>query len=164
MSLTLGTTHDPLPAILPDGQAVNASLAFLVNRFDGNALLLFSPPGVAGETFSVTFEQPPLAAAVDLLNVQLRRIRRTDDQVFVDVRIYNPQADAVTLGLSDIGMIFGFIPVPTGATARPVDFEPIVFEPELSLDVTLTWDWNSDDPFARLELAGRVWSITLIED
>jgi len=119
---------------------------------------------MAGEIFSVAFEQPPLAVTVDLLNVQLRRIRRTSNQVFVDVRIYNPQADAVTLALTDIGMIFGFTPFPAGATARPVDFEPIVFEPELSLDITLTWDWNSDDPFARLELAGRVWSITLIED
>ena len=164
LSLTLNTSHDALPAILPVGQAVNASLAFLVNRFDGNALLLFSSLGVAGETFSVTFEQPPLAVTVDLLNVQLRRIRRTSNQVFVDVRIYNPQADAVTLALSDIGMIFGFTPFPAGATARPVDFEPVVFEPEVSLDITLTWDWNSDDPFARLELAGRVWSITLIED
>lgn len=164
LSLTSGTTHDALPAILPAGQAVNASLAFLVNRFDGNALLLFSPPGVAGETFSVAFEQPPLAVTVDLLNIQLRRIRRTSNQVFVDVRIYNPQAEAVTLALTDIGMIFGFTPFPAGATARPVDFEPVVFEPELSLDITLTWDWNSDDPFARLELAGRVWSITLIED
>jgi hypothetical protein len=164
LSLNSGTTHDPLPAILPAAQAVNASLAFLVNRFDGNALLLFSPPGMAGEIFSVAFEQPPLAVTVDLLNVQLRRIRRTSNQVFVDVRIYNPQADAVTLALTDIGMIFGFTPFPAGATARPVDFEPIVFEPELSLDITLTWDWNSDDPFARLELAGRVWSITLIED
>ncbi|MEM9955085.1 MAG: hypothetical protein AAF846_25985 [Chloroflexota bacterium] len=164
LSLTSGTSHDPLPAILPVGQAVNASLAFLVNRFDGTALLLFSPHGVAGETFSVAFEQPPLAVTVDLLNVQLRRIRRTSNQVFVDVRIYNPQAEAVTLALTDIGMIFGFTPFPAGATACPVDFEPIIFEPELSLDITLTWDWNSDDPFARLELAGRVWSITLIED
>jgi len=164
LSLVSGTTYDPLPAVLQAGQAVNASLAFLVNRFDGNALLLLSPPGVAGETFSVTFEQPPLAVTVDHLNVQLRRIRRTSNQVFVDVRIYNPQADAVTLALTDIGMIFGFTPFPAGATARPIDFEPIVFVPELSMDITLTWDWNSDDPFARLELAGRVWSITLIED
>lgn len=164
LSLTSGTTHDALPAMLPAGQAVHASLIFLVNRFDGDALLLFSPPGVAGETFLVTFEQAPLAVTVDHLNVQLRRIRRTSNQVFVDVRIYNPQADAVTLATSDIGMIFGFTPFPAGAIARPVDYEPIVFEPEFSLDITFAWDWNSDDPFARLDIAGRVWSVTLIDN
>lgn len=164
LSLTSGIRYDALPAMLPAGQAVNASLAFLVNRFDGDALLLFSPPDVAGETFLVSFEQPPPSVMVDNLNVQLRRIRRTNHQVLVDVRIYNPQADTVTLEISDIEMIFGFTPFPAGATARPVVFEPVVFEPEISLDLSFAWDWNSDDPFARLDIAGRVWSITLVED
>ena len=164
LSLTTSTTHDSIPSILPAGQTVNASVAFLVSRFDGEALFLFSPPGVVGETFSVSFNEPPMEVHIENLNVQLRRIRRSSNQVFVDVRVYNPQAEAVTLELEDIGMIFGFTPLPTGATARPIEYEPVVFEPEFSQDLTLTWDWNSDDPFARLEIAGRVWSVTLVNE
>lgn len=164
LSLAVGTAYASVPAILPAGQTVNASLAFLVNRFDGDALFLFSPPGVAGETFLVRFEQAPPAVTVENLDIQLRRIRRSSNQIFVDLRVYNPQADAVTLELTDIGMIFGFTPLPAGTTAGPVDYEPVIVQPEASLDLSLTWDWNSDDPFARLEIAGRVWSITLVEN
>lgn len=163
LSLLTGTNHPPAPAILSAGQTIQASMSFLVNRFDGNALLLFSPPGVAGEAFLVSIDQPPLAVVVSNLDVQLRRIRRSSTQLYVDVRIYNPQADAVTLELEDIGMIFGFRPMPTGATSRPLDYQAVTFEPEYALDLTLAWEWNADDPFARLDLAGRVWSISLLD-
>lgn len=163
LSLTGDITYAALPSMLAAGQTIHASVAFLVHRFDGDALFLFSPPGVAGESFLVNFSQPPFAVTVENLDIQLRRIRRSSHQVYVDVRVYNPQAEAVTLQREDIGMIFGFTPLPIGATARPLDYEPVVFEPEFSLDLTLIWDWNADDPFARLEIAGRVWSITLVE-
>lgn len=164
LSALIGTTYPLAPAILLANQSLQVSMPFLVNRFDGNALLLFSPPGVAGESFLVTLNQPLTEIIVDHLDVQLRRIRRSSTQIYVDVRIYNPQAEAVTLELEDMGMIFGFRPMPTGATARPLDYQAVIFEPEYSLDLTLAWEWNADDPFARLDLAGRVWSIALLDN
>ncbi len=162
LSALIGTTYPIAPAILPANQTFQVSIPFLVNRFDGNALLLFAPPGVAGESFLVSIHQPSLESVVDHLDVQLRRIRRSSNQIYVDVRIYNPQADPVTLELEDMGMIFGFRPMPTGATARPLDYQALTFEPDYSLDLTLAWEWNADDAFARLHLAGRIWSISLL--
>ncbi|MEM9955375.1 MAG: hypothetical protein AAF846_27475 [Chloroflexota bacterium] len=164
LSALISTTHPLTPAILLANQSLQVSIPFLVHRFDGNALLLFSPPGVAGESFSVTLTQPTIELLVEHLDIQLRRIRRSDTQIYVDVRVYNPQADAITLELDDIGMIFGFRPMPTGATSRPLDYQAVTFDPDYVLDLTLAWDWNADDPFARLDLAGRVWSIALFSD
>ncbi|MEO1666715.1 MAG: hypothetical protein AAFU54_18905 [Chloroflexota bacterium] len=163
LSLSSGMTYANLPPVLSAGQAVQASTAFLVSRFDGDGLFLFAPPGQVAERVLVPFNLPPVPSTVEGLDVQLRRISRNGSNVFVDVRVYNPQAEAVTLELNDIGVIFGFTRNPSGPTSRPVDYEPVLFEPEFALDLTFTFDWNADDPFATLTVAGRVWSIQLVE-
>ncbi|MEO1166846.1 MAG: hypothetical protein AAFV98_23915, partial [Chloroflexota bacterium] len=140
-----------------------ASLVFLTTPFTGDGILSLTQDTVTEMTFSASFDQLERHVSVDLLNVQLRGIRRTGDQIFVDVRIYNPQAETVALAETDVGMVFGFIPLPLGVTTRPLRYEPQVFAPEEAVDLTFTWAWNGDDPYARLLLAGRVWSITLVE-
>ncbi len=162
LSLTSGTTHSGMPAILKAGDTVDVSVVFLVNRFEGDTLFLFAPSGTASEQVLVPFNPAPIPVTVESLDVQLRRIWRDESHVYVDVRVYNPNTEAISLALDDIGIIFGFTPNPTGPTQHPLDFEPILFESEYSLDMTLTFDWNADDPFATLRMAGRVWAIQLV--
>jgi len=162
LSLTSGTTHSGMPATLGAGDTVDVSIVFLVSRFEGDALFLFAPSGIASEQVLVPFNPAPIPVTVESLDVQLRRIWRDGSHVYVDVRVYNPNAEAISLDLDDIGIIFGFTPNPTGPTQHPLDFESILFESEYSLDMTLTFDWNADDPFATLRMAGRVWAIQLV--
>jgi hypothetical protein len=163
LSVASGLTYSSIPALLPAGQTVQASAAFLVSQFGGDALFLFAPPGVPAKQVLVPFNPPPIPASVAGLDVQLRRVWRDASHVYVDVRVYNPQTEAVTLDLDHIGIVLGFTPNPTGPTHRPNDFAPILFEPEFALDQTLSFAWNADDPFATLRIAGRVWTIQLIE-
>lgn len=154
--------HEPMPSLIAAGQTTKASIAFLVRQFAGEALFVFSPPGEADEAFRVDFDPPPLEVTVEHLDIQLKRVQRSTKQVAVEVRIYNPQPEMVTLERDDMGMIFGFTPMPTGVTARPTNYEPLVLAPASVSDVTLLWDWNADDPYAQLHIAGRVWSVTLM--
>ncbi|MEL7433512.1 MAG: hypothetical protein AAFN11_06165, partial [Chloroflexota bacterium] len=156
-------TYDGLPATLPARETMQASLVFLTPQFAGDGILSLTQGGITQTTFLARFAQSTPPVSAEHLNVQLRGIRRTHEQIFVDVRIYNPQSETVTLAEGNVGMVFGFTPLPVGVTARPSAYEPLVFAPDTALDVTLTWTWNGDDPYARLLLAGRVWAISLIE-
>ena len=162
LSLTSGTTHASMPAVLGAGDTMQTSLAFLVSRFEGDTLFLFAPPGIPSQQMIVPFNPAPIPVSVESLDVQLRRIWRDGHHVYVDMRVYNPQSEAISLDLADIGIVFGFTPNPTGPTQHPLDFESILFEPEYSLDMTLTFDWNADDPFATLRMAGRIWAIQIV--
>ena len=163
LSQTTGLRQNILPPVLEAGGTLSASIPFLVGRFDGDALFLVAPPGLPAEALRVGFEQLPPVVSVAGLHVQLRRLRRNAGQVYADLRLYNPQAEAVTLRVEGIHMIFGFTSLPTGPHSQPLEFDDLTLEPEAAFDVTLTFDWNGDDPYASLHLAGRVWSITLIE-
>jgi hypothetical protein len=163
LSQTNGLRHNILPPILEAGQTLPASIPFLVGHVAGDALFLVAPPGLPAAAFRVSLQQPAPVVSVEQLHVQLRRVRRGTDQVYADLRLYNPQVEAVTLAGVDIHMIFGFTPMPTGPRVPPLAFEDLTLEPEAAWDVTLTFAWNGDDPYASLHLAGHVWSITLIE-
>ena len=163
LSQTGGLRRNILPPVLEAGQTLQVGIPFLVGRFDGDALFLVAPPGLPAEILRVAFQQPAPAVTVEHLNVQLRRVRRGAGQVYVDLRLYNSQAEAVTLTGEGLHMIFGFTPLPTGPRVAPLDFDDLTLEPEAAFDVTLSFDWNGDDPYASLHLAGRVWSITLFE-
>lgn len=162
LSLTSGTTYANLPAILPAHATVQASIAFLVSRFEEDALLLVAPPGILSEQVHVPYNPPPIPVSIEGLDIQLRRVWRDSSHVYVELRVYNPQSETVSLDRDHLSIIFGFTPNPTGPTQYPVNFEPVLFEPEFSADMTLTFDWNADDPFATLSVAGRVWSIQLV--
>ena len=163
LSQTGGLRRNIMPPMLEAGQTLQVSIPFLVGRFDGDALFLVAPPGLPAEVLRVAFQQPATAVTVEHLNVQLRRVWHGSGQIDIDLRLYNPQPEAVTLTGEGVHMIFGFTPLPTGPRSGPLDFDDLTLEPEAAFDVTLTFDWNGDDPYASLHLAGRVWSITLIE-
>lgn len=162
LSLTSGTSYANLPAILPANETLQASIAFLVSRFEGDALLFVAPPGILSEQVRVPFSPPPIPVSVEGLDIQLRRVWRDSSRVYVELRVYNPQSETISLDNDHLSIIFGFTPNPTGPTQHPLIFESVLFEPEFSTDMTLTFDWNADDPFATLSVAGRVWSIQLV--
>lgn len=163
LSLVSGTNYDNIPAMLPANHTIQASVAYLVSRFEGDALFLFNPSNLPTQRVLVPFSPPPIPASVENLDVQLRRISRDSDRLYVDVRVYNPQAEAISLDLDHIEIIFGFTPNPTGPTQHPEEYSSILFEPEYSLDLTLSFDWNGDDPFATLNMAGRKWAIQVVD-
>jgi len=163
LSVAPSTNYTPLPPVLFAGETIQASVAFLVSRFEGDAIFLFAPPSMQSESILLSFYPPQIPPSVENLDVQLRRVWRDSNHVYVDLRVYNPQAEAIALNSDQIGIIFGFTPNPSGPTQQPHDFETLNFEPEYSLDLTLTFNWNADDPFASLSLAGRVWLIQLVE-
>jgi hypothetical protein len=163
LSLSTGTTYRNLPAMLSAGEHIQASVSFLGDHFEDDVLLLLMPPQGTTKQIRIPFHSPTIPISVETLDVQLKRIWRDNSHVFVDVRIYNPQAEPIRLELEHIGFILGFTAHPVGPIHRPLNFEPLIFEPELSLDITLTFDWNADDPFASLTLAGRVWAMTLVK-
>lgn len=163
LSVVSGTTYNNIPAMLPANHSIQASVAYLVSRFEGDALFLFTPSNLPTQRVLVPFSPPPIPTSVENLDVQLRRISRDSDHIYVDVRVYNPQAEAVSLDLDHISIIFGFTPNPTGPTQHPKEYSSILFEPEYSLDLTLSFDWNGDDPFATLHMAGRKWAIQVVD-
>ena len=163
LSLMSGLTYLPIPSHLAAGESIQASIAFLVSRFEGDAVFLFAPPGLPAEQIIVPFNPAPIPLSLESLDVQLRRISRDASTVYVDIRVYNPHAESIALHTEDVGIIFGFTPHPSGPTQHPLEFETVSFETNSALDMTFAFDWNADDPFATLSLAGRVWSIQLVE-
>ena len=163
LSRTTGLRRNILPPALEAGETLSASIPFLVGRFDGDALFLVAPPGLPARVFRVVFEAPPPVVSMAGLHVQLRRVRRGTDRVYADLRLYNPQAEAVTLTREGIHMIFGFTPLPTGPRVAPQGFTDLTLESDSAFDITPSFSWNADDPYASLHLAGRVWSIALME-
>jgi hypothetical protein len=160
---SIDANFDSLPRLLSAGETITASIAFLTRRTTGNGIISISPPGSASELFRVDFDEPALPITSEDLTVQLRSVRIVDDRVYVDVRIYNPLDVSIPLTLEDVSMVFGFTPSPVGTEARPVEFDSILYEPGNSSDLTLEWAWNSDDPYAKLSIAGRVWTMKLID-
>jgi hypothetical protein len=163
LSLMSGLAYLPIPPHLAAGESIQASIAFLVSRFEGDAVFLFAPPGLPAEQIIVPFNPPSIPLSLESLDVQLRRISRDARSVYVDIRVYNPHTESIALHTEDVGIIFGFTPNPSGPTQHPLEFETVIFETDSALDMTFAFDWNADDPFATLSLAGRVWSIQLVE-
>lgn len=159
---SIESTYETLPSIVPAGEQIQVSVSFLVSTFDEDSLLLFTSPDGISKSVRIPFDPLYIPSSVENLDVQLRRIWRDDSRVFVDVRLYNTQNEALTLELDDVNIIFGFTPNPVGPIHHPIDYVSTVFEPGHALDITFTFDWNADDPFATLTLAERVWSINLV--
>lgn len=158
------STFGALPASLARGQAVPASVGFLISRYTADARLLVAPQGANFQPFAIAFDGLPLPPSVQYLDVQIRAIRRDSRHVYVEARFYNPQESEVVVTPADVWMVLGFVPdSPSGSRQTPHEWEGMRLASGQALDALMTFDWNGRDPYAYLHIAGRELGITLME-
>ncbi|MBZ0308627.1 MAG: hypothetical protein K8I82_21350, partial [Anaerolineae bacterium] len=103
----------------------------------------------------------PLPAR-DLLYVELVSVETSSDGYLVtSLRLYNGQFDPVTLYPDDIQMAFGNQPHPPGPWIPASNLEEMIILPGQAGDLTITWAWEEQMPYAMLQVLAYQFSVQL---
>lgn len=154
--------HSPMPSSLLGSS--HASIGFLVSRYTREARLLVSPPNGNFQAFALTFPPPPIVATADRLHVQVRSIQRDARHIYVDLRFFNALETSLIVLPSDVSMSFGFDAQALGPQHLSTNWQGMTLSSGQALDSSHIFTWNGRDPYATLYVAGRVYSISLIDN
>lgn len=103
----------------------------------------------------------PLPAR-DLLYVELVSATTSPDGYLVtELRLYNGQFEPVTIYPDDIRIAFGNRPNPPGPWQPASGFEEMTILPGQAMDLSITWQWEGQMPFAMLKLLNYRFSLEL---
>ena len=109
--------------------------------------------------FELAFTAPMRPATVADLDVQLGRIAYTQDELTVQVALYNPTAQAIPISAEDMSLVLGLIPNPTGLAISPIVATQTI-PPQSEYDLTLSFPYNGE-AFATLTIFERVWAVAV---
>jgi hypothetical protein len=141
---------------------LTVTLGFLTRRGLTDARLLV---GVGSDVtvFAVSFTLPPEPSTLDGLDVQVRRVSRDGSAVYVEARVFNPQASPVALEALENGLVLGYAPLPLGPQSPPIAGElPDAIGAGTAFDLTLTFAY-AGEPYGRLFLLGREYALHINE-
>lgn len=103
----------------------------------------------------------PLPAR-DLLYVELVSAGVSPDGYLVTaLRLYNGQAETVTLYPDDIQIAFGHSPNPPGPWQTAAGFNELTILPGQALDLSITWAWAGRMAFATIAVVRYRFALTL---
>jgi hypothetical protein len=151
-----------LPGNIPPNTVLTVSLGFLARRDLTDARLLV---GVSSDVtvFAVGFTLPPEPPTVERLDVQMRRVSTDATAVYVEARVFNPQASPVALEVLENWLVLGYAPLPLGPQSPPIAGElPDSISAGAAFDLALTFAY-SGEPYGRLLLLGREYALQLTE-
>ncbi len=151
-----------LPGNIPPNTALTVTLGFLARHDLTDARLLV---GVGSDTtaFAVGFTLPPEPPTVEGLDVQVRRVSTDATAVYVEARVFNPQASPVALEALENGLVLGYAPLPLGPQSPPIAGElPDSVGANAAFDLALTFAYNGE-PYGRLFLLGREYALHIAE-
>jgi hypothetical protein len=151
-----------LPGNIPPNTVLTVTLGFLTRRGLTDARLLV---GVGSDVtvFAVSFTLPPEPSTLDGLDVQVRRVSRDGSAVYVEARVFNPQASPVALEALENGLVLGYAPLPLGPQSPPIAGElPDAIGAGTAFDLTLTFAY-AGEPYGRLFLLGREYALHINE-
>lgn len=152
----------PLQGNIPPNTALTVTLGFLAERDLSDARLLV---GVGSDTtvFAVGFTLPPEPPTVEGLDVQVRRVSTDATAVYVEARVFNPQAGPVALEALENWLVLGYAPLSLGPQSPPVAGElPNAVSAGEAFDLALTFAYNGE-PYGRLLLLGREYALHIAE-
>jgi hypothetical protein len=151
-----------LPGSIPPNTVLTVTLGFLAERDLSDARLLV---GVGSDVtvFAVGFTLPPEPPTVEGLDVQVRRVSTDAAAVYVEGRVFNPQASPVALEALENWLVLGYAPLPLGPQSPPIGGElPDSVEANSAFDLALTFAY-SGEPYGRLLLLGREYALEFAE-
>jgi hypothetical protein len=151
-----------LPGNIPPNTVLTVTLGFLARRDLTDARLLV---GVGSETtvFAVSFILPSVPPTVEGLDVQVRRVSTDEISVYVEARVFNPQASPVALEALENWLVLGYAPLPLGPQSPPIAGElPDSVGADEAFDLSLTFAYGGES-YGRLFLLGREYALHLTE-
>jgi hypothetical protein len=151
-----------LPGNIPPNTVLTVTLGFLAQRDLSDARLLV---GVGSDVtvFAVSFTLPPEPSTVDGLDVQVRRVSHDATTVYIEARVFNPQAGPVALEALENGLVLGYAPLPLGPQSPPIAGElPDSVGANAAFDLALTFAYGGE-PYGRLFLLGREYALHINE-
>ncbi|MBI5668442.1 MAG: hypothetical protein HZC41_10585 [Chloroflexi bacterium] len=151
-----------LPGNIPPNTVLTVTLGFLAQRDLTDARLLV---GVGSDVtvFAVGFTLPPEPPTVEGLDVQMRRVSTDATAVYVEARVFNPQASPVALEALENWLVLGYAPLPLGPQSPPIAGElPDSVGANAAFDLALTFAY-SGEPYGRLFLLGREYALHINE-
>jgi hypothetical protein len=150
------------PGNIPPNTVLTVTLGFLTRR-DLTAARL--PVGVGSDVtvFAVSFTLPPEPPTVDRLDVQVRRVSTDGNALYVEARVFNPQASPVALEALENWLVLGYAPLPLGPQSPPIAGElPSSVGAGEAFDLALTFAYDGE-PYGRLFLLGREYALEFAE-
>jgi hypothetical protein len=151
-----------LPGSIPPNTVLTVTLGFLAERDLSDARLLV---GVGSDVtvFAVGFTLPPEPPTVEGLDVQVRRVSTDATAVYVEARVFNPQASPVALEVLENWLVLGYAPLPLGPQSPPIAGElPDSVGANAAFDLALTFAYGGE-PYGRLFLLGREYALHIAE-
>jgi hypothetical protein len=159
------------PLSLQAAETQTATLVFLVPRATRSATLLVrTGPGEAPAAYTLRFSPPGGASATSLdvllLGVEMSRPKGdAPGTVTVQLRLFNPQAQGITVGPSDFTVIFSPASAgesfPVGPATPPLGLDlPLTLAPNEARDLSFSLPWHGD-PTLGLAVGGYQFLIAL---
>jgi hypothetical protein len=151
-----------LPGTIPPNTVLTVTLGFLAERDLSDARLLV---GVGSDVtvFAVGFTLPPEPPTVEGLDVQVRRVSTDATALYVEARVFNPQASPVALEALENWLVLGYAPLPLGPQSPPIAGElPSSVGAGEAFDLALTFAYDGE-PYGRLFLLGREYALEFAE-
>lgn len=151
-----------LPGNIPPNTVLTVTLGFLAQRDLSDARLLV---GIGSDVtvFAVSFTLPPEPSTVDGLDVQVRRVSHDATTVYIEARVFNPQASPVALEALENWLVLGYAPLPLGPQSPPIAGElPDSVGANAAFDLALTFAYGGE-PYGRLFLLGREYALHINE-
>lgn len=133
-----------VPATLNDGR-------LRLSGLDTEQLFLLEMP-VITETVSISS-----------LDLQIRNTWRDDQAIHFDIRLFNPSDEALVINSTDFHMIFGLSPAPLGSRVYPQIEQAHTLAGQASFDLTISFAWNTSDPYASFHFGDYRFDLTLFE-
>ncbi|MCI0712733.1 MAG: hypothetical protein L0154_21435 [Chloroflexi bacterium] len=144
---------------IPAATATCVSLGFITANTIENGRLLVTSNTDEETVFDVQFTPVALELSASSLDVQLERVSYTTDSLTVEARIFNATEEALTITATDISLILGFVPQPSGMTIHPA-FEPATLQPTTAMDISLNFPYSGEG-YGMLTMMERVWAIQI---
>ena len=146
------------------GTHIVSSINFRVPaRMTGATFVVVPASGIA-TAFALNITPPETPLTLDAVDVQIRFVERDDRYIYLAARIFNPTASTFELTAADVWLVSGYVPDPPGPRRHPLDFAPLTLEPNQAWDTEWRFDWNGSDPYAAFGIAGRHYTVTLLEN
>jgi hypothetical protein len=144
---------------IPPNTSTCLSLGFIVSRYIDSGRLLVGTSADNLTAFEVQFTPVPIELSANSLDVQLGRVSYTSDTLTVAARVFNPMAEPISISVSDMSLVLGFVPNPTGPAISPM-FDTTIVELNSALNLNLDFSYGGEG-YATLSLLGRIWAIEI---
>ena len=110
-------------------------------------------------------EMPVITETISInsLDLQIRNTWRDDQAIHFDIRLFNPSDEALVINSTDFHMIFGLSPAPLGSRVYPQIEQAHTLAGQASFDLTISFAWNTSDPYASFHFGDYRFDLTLFE-